>query len=76
MLDSKQITTAELLGDLHRSHERFPLATKGDAMRLMAIWHDPCIIQKQRDEWDSITGTPDITTKVLWDYIRAALVNG
>jgi hypothetical protein len=62
--------------DLMASWERFPKATKGNAMRLMALWHRPLMSDSDRREWEAITGDDQITTRVLWDYIRASLVNG
>lgn len=64
-----------LLRELSESMARFPLATKGDAMRLMRIWNMDYVTAPARREWYAITGEDQITTKVLWDYIRAALVN-
>lgn len=49
-------------------------ANKHDALRLVKIWHDP-LTDSGRREWLALTGSTDITTVVLWAYIKAAIRN-
>jgi hypothetical protein len=70
------VQTDALANDMAASYRRFPMATKGDAMHLMRLWSLPYHDAPAKREWYALTGEDQVTTKVLWDYIRAALVNG
>jgi hypothetical protein len=64
-----------LVKALTESAVRFPLANKGDAMHLMRLWSLPYHDAPAKREWHALTGEDQVTTKVLWDYIRASIMN-
>jgi hypothetical protein len=64
-----------IVSALTESAARFPLANKSDAMRLMRIWNMSYVGVEGRREWYALTGEDQVTTKVLWDYIRASIMN-
>lgn len=49
-------------------------ATVQDAMRLMKLWHSD-MSPSVSEDWFAITNGNPMTTKTLWDYIRATLEN-